>query len=80
MLERIKFWLMGSMECKGCCLGCANFETCHAEAVTEMDEREAYERDLEIETFINDRVQYEIQNKNQVRIQSVIQNRKIKIA
>ncbi|MCR5543515.1 MAG: hypothetical protein K6F55_05140 [Eubacterium sp.] len=57
MWERIKFWIKGYKGCEGCCLGCANFETCHAEAVTEIDEREAYERDLEIEAIINDRMQ-----------------------
>ena len=57
MWERIKFWIIGHKGCEGCCLGCANYEACRAEAVTEIDEREAYERDLEIEAFVNDRMQ-----------------------
>ena len=58
MWERIKFWLMGYKDCAGCCLGCSYFDQCKADvfsSVTETELQEAYERDLVIESIINER-------------------------
>ena len=56
MWERFKFWLMGYKDCEGCCLGCSLFEECKSDVVSEQDEREAFKRDLLIETIIKERV------------------------
>ena len=56
MWERFKFWFMGYKDCEGCCLGCSFFEECKSDVVSEQDEREAFERDLLIETIIKERV------------------------
>lgn len=56
MWERFKFWMMGYKDCAGCCLGCSFFEDCKADVVSEIDEREAFERDVLIETIIKERI------------------------
>ena len=56
MLERLKFWMMGQKDCAGCCLGCSYFEECRADVYSEMDEREAYERDVRVETILRERM------------------------
>lgn len=56
MWERIKFWLSGSKDCAGCCIGCSFFEDCRSEVIYERDVKEAYERDLMIETIIRERM------------------------
>ena len=56
MLERFKFWMRGYKDCAGCCLGCSYFEQCRSDVFSEDEEREAYERDLAIETIISERM------------------------
>ena len=56
MWERFKFWIMGYKDCAGCCLGCSYFEDCKADVFDEELVQEAYERDLLIETIINERI------------------------
>lgn len=56
MWERLKFWFMGYKDCEGCCLGCSFFDECRSEVVYERDVREAYERDVLIETIIKERI------------------------
>ena len=56
MWERFKFWIRGYKDCAGCCLGCSFFEECKADVFSEEDEREAYERDVMIETIISERI------------------------
>jgi len=56
MWERLKFWFMGYKDCEGCCLGCSFFDECRSEVVYERDVREAYERDVLIETIIKERM------------------------
>ncbi len=55
MWERFKFWFMGYKDCEGCCLGCSFFEECKSDVIYERDEREAYERDVLIDTIIKER-------------------------
>ena len=56
MWERLKFWFMGYKDCEGCCLGCSFFEECKPEVVYERDVKEAYERDVLIDTIIKERM------------------------
>ena len=56
MWERFKFWFMGYKDCQGCCLGCSFFEECKADVMSEAAEREAYERDVLIDTIIQERM------------------------
>ena len=56
MWERFKFWMMGYKDCAGCCLGCSFFEECKSDVIYERDAREAYERDLLIDTIIKERM------------------------
>lgn len=56
MWERFKFWFMGYKDCQGCCLGCSFFEECKADVMTEAAEREAYERDVCIDSIIKERM------------------------
>ena len=56
MWERFKFWMMGYKDCAGCCLGCSFFEECKADVMSEAAEREAYERDVLIDTIIQERM------------------------
>ncbi len=56
MWERFKFWMMGYKDCAGCCLGCSFFEECKADVFSEMNEQEAYERDVCIDAIIKERM------------------------
>ena len=56
MWERLKYWLSGSKDCGACCLGCSYFEECRSDVVYESDEKEAYERDLLIDSIIKERI------------------------
>ena len=56
MWERLKFWFMGYKDCEGCCLGCSFFEECKSEVIYERDVKEAYERDVLIDTIIKERM------------------------
>jgi len=56
MWERFKFWMMGYKDCEGCCLGCSFFEDCKEDVMLEMSAREAYERDILIDTIIKERM------------------------
>ena len=58
MWDRLKFWMMGSKDCTGCCLCCSHFKECSKEVFSEMSEREAYERDVCIEDMVKERVIY----------------------
>ena len=56
MWERFKFWFMGYKECSGCCLGCSYFDQCKAEVLKQWNDEEAYERDITVEEFIEERL------------------------
>ena len=56
MWERFKFWMSGQKDCAGCCLRCSYYEECKSDVVNEKDKREAFERDVLIETIIRERM------------------------
>ena len=56
MWEKFKFWILGNKDCAGCCLGCSFYEECSSEVLYEKDSREAYERDVLIDTIIKERM------------------------
>ena len=54
MWERIKFWMRDRKDCAGCCLGCSYYEECRKDIILEIDEQEAYERDLTHEEIVDE--------------------------
>jgi len=54
MWERIKFWMRDRKDCAGCCLRCSYYEECRKDIILEIDEQEAYERDLTHEEIVDE--------------------------
>ena len=56
MRERFKFWFLGYKGCSGCCLGGSHFNQCKEDILKQWDAEEAYERDITVEEFIEERL------------------------
>ena len=56
LFERMKFWMKGEKDCSGCCLGCSFFRECKSDVIYERDMREAYERDIQVDAVIRERL------------------------